>query len=335
MSNQNRFLSRSRDFIGRSKELGVLLALIILSLFLAFSTAHFAEIDNIIQIFRQTAFVGIMALGMVFVLSQGDVDISTGGIFNLVAIVFATMLEMNIPLVIAIFIGLLVGVTCGLFNIFLSVSLNIPVIIITLGTMNIFRGLGLVISRAHTVFNFEKDNFFFNVIGGYIGIIPFSVIILILFTIILSLIYTNTTFGVKVRSIGSNMEAARFTGIKIIRIRFIVMMLMGLLAAIAAVLSVAFLGAADPTIGTGYELVVIAAAIIGGTALSGGKGTVIGGLIGALLISVIRNGIVQLGIGAYWTGVITGSVIIAAVALDPLIKRIRRKRIKMEIEKRR
>jgi ribose transport system permease protein len=333
--NNNNFLIKTRDYLGRSKELGVLSALIILSLFLAFSTPHFAELKNIIQIFRQTAFVGIMALGMVFVLSQGDVDISTGGIFNLVAIVFATMLEMGVPLIIAIFIGLLTGVACGLFNVFLSVSLQIPVIIITLGTMNIFRGLGLVISKAKTIFRYDTDNFFFEVMGGYVGPIPFSVIILLVSTVILSIIYTKTPFGTKVRSLGSNLEAARFTGIKIVRMRFIVMMLMGLLSALAAILSVAFLRAADPQIGSGYELIVIAAAIIGGTALSGGKGTVIGALIGALLISVIRNGIIQLGIGAYWSGVITGYVIVAAVAIDPLIKRIRRRRIRSEIEKRR
>jgi len=262
-----------------------------------------------------------MSLGMVFVISQGEFDISTGGIFNLVAIVFATFLEMNVPILLAVILGLLVGVLCGLFNIALSVWLNIPMIIITLGTMTIFRGIGLVVSKALTLHRFDKDNYFFNVIGGRIAGVPFSVIVLLFLTIILSIIYTKTVFGVRVRSLGSNIEAARFTGIKVIRIRFIVFMLMGLLCAIAAILSVAFLRSTSPTIGTGYELMVIAATIIGGTALSGGKGTVVGALIGALLISVIRNGIVQIGIGSYWTGIITGSIIIAAVAIDSLFKR--------------
>jgi ribose transport system permease protein len=306
---------------GRFKETGVLAALLLICLILSFATPNFAQISNIIQIFRQTAFIGIMSLGMVFVISQGEIDISVGGIFNLSAIVFATLLEMQIPIPIAIILCLLCGILCGLFNIALSVSLNIPMIIITLGTMNIFRGIGLVISKALTLYRFDKDNYFFNIIGGRIATVPFSVIVLLLLTIIFSIIYTKTVFGVRVRSLGSNIEAAHFTGIKVIRIRFIVFMQMGMLCAIAAILSVAFLRSTSPTIGTGYELIVIAAAIIGGTALSGGKGTVIGGLIGALLISVIRNGIVQIGIGSYWTGIIMGSMIIAAVAIDSLFKR--------------
>lgn len=306
--------------IGRSKEIGVLTALLTISIVLAFTTPNFARINNIIQIFRQSAFIGIMALGMVFVLSQGDVDISTGGIFNIVAIVFATFLEKKIPIPISVLLGLIVGIACGAINIGLSISLKIPTIIITLGTMNIFRGTGLVVSKALTLYRFEKDNYFFNFFGGYWGWLPFSVVALLTLTIILYFIYTHTVFGVHVRSIGSNIVAAKHTGIKIVRVRFFVMMLMGGLTAIAAILNVAFLQSTDPSVGSGYELIVIAAAIIGGTALSGGKGTILGALIGALLISVIRNGIVHLGVGTYWSAVITGSVIIAAVAIDSVFK---------------
>jgi len=223
----------------------------------------------------------------------------------------------------SVLIGLATGLACGLFNISCSLAFKIPTFIITLGTMNIFRGLGLVISKARSIYDFPKDHFFYTLIGGSVGRVPFTVIFLIALTLILGVIYRHTRFGIHVRAVGGNYQVARAMGIKIARTRILVMMLNGLLAAAAAIMQVAFMRSADPSIGVGHELMVIASAIIGGTALAGGSGSVVGAMVGSVLIALIRNGIVFLGVTAYWGYIVTGGVIIAAVAIDYLSKRTR------------
>ena len=322
--NQNSKLSGAFRKLGRVQELGVGTALVILILILGFSTEHFFDVNNLVSIVRSSAFIGIMALGMVFVLSERDVDLSVGGIYNLAGIFTAFLLTQNFPLIVAILGGIVVGVLCGLFNIGLSLAFNIPTIIITLGTMSVLRGLGLVLCQARPFYEFDKNNWFFEIVGVNIGSVPTPVIIMVILTIILFIVYGFTVFGTRVRAIGANPDAARFTGINISRTRIYVFMLMGALSAIAGILEVAYLQTSSPAMGTGFELKVIAAAIIGGTALSGGFGSIIGAIIGTLLISTITNGIVQLGVSAYWTSTVTGFVIIAAVAVDYLFKRARK-----------
>ncbi|MBA7480239.1 D-allose transport system permease protein AlsC [subsurface metagenome] len=262
-----------------------------------------------------------MALGMVFVLSERDIDLSVGGIYNLTGLITALMLTFGIPIVLSVLIGILVGILCGLFNLGLSITFKIPTVIITLGTMSVYRGFGLVLSQATPIYQFPKDNWFFEVVGVSLGGIPTSIIVVIVLTIMLVILYSFTIFGTRVRAIGANPDAAKFTGININKYRAYVFALMGALCAVASAIEVAFLQSGNPSMGGGLELMVIAAAIIGGTALSGGQGSVLGALIGSLIIAVIRNGIVQLGVSIYWTSTITGFVIIAAVAVDYLFKR--------------
>jgi len=320
---QNKLGSAGRGIL-KVQELGVGSALVILALVLGFSTEHFFDINNLISIVRSSSFIGIMALGMVFVLSEGDVDLSVGGIYNLAGVFTAFLLVKEMPIWVAILGGLAVGVLCGLFNIGLSLAFKIPTIIITLGTMSVFRGLGLVLCQAKPFYQFEKDNWFFQVIGVNIGRIPTPMIIMVILTIILFIIYGFTVFGTRVRAIGANQEAARFTGININKNRIFVFMLMGGLAALSGILEVSYLQTSNPSMGSGFELKVIAAAIIGGTALSGGFGSIFGALIGTLIIATITNGIVQLGVSAYWSSTVTGFVIIAAVAVDYVFKRLRK-----------
>jgi ribose transport system permease protein len=266
--------------------------------------------------------MGFMALGMVFVLSARDVDLSVGGIYMLSGMMTALMLEKHVPILAAVLIGILVGIACGLVNFGLSVVFRIPTIIITLGTLSIYRGLGLVISSARPIYRFSHDTWFIQILGkNLFWKIPSGIIVLLVLTLVLSYIYSSHVFGTRVRGIGSNPEAARFSGININKYRAIVFILIGALCAIASTLEVSFLEAANPSMGSGIELMVIASAIIGGTSLSGGKGSVPGAIIGAIIISVIKNGIVQLGVSVYWASTVTGFVIIAAVAVDYLFKR--------------
>jgi ribose transport system permease protein len=320
----NRFQASIKR-IGRIDEIGVLIGL--LAIFVALTIASpniFPRPGNMIMVVRQAANVGIIALGMVFVISMGDIDLSVGSIYNLVLIVTAWSMSkagLNLAVGPAIVVGLLVGTLCGLINGLLSVYLKLPTIIITLGTMSIFRGFGLVICQATPITQFSKDNFFFNVIGGNIGPIPGMVVVWLVCAVFLYIIYSHTPFGRRLCATGANLQASKFAGIQVTKIRLIGMSLMGLISAISGLTALAFLQASDPNLGAGYEMFAIASAIIGGAVLTGGKGSIIGAVIGALIIAVINNGVVILGINMYWNSTVTGTVIISAVAIDYFIKR--------------
>jgi len=302
-------------------EIGVLTALFLIGLVLSVVTDTFLTPMNLLQVARQASYYGIMAVGMVFVISMGDIDLSVGSILTLVNIMTAICLRAGWPLLPSMGVGLLTGAACGFVNGGIAVLLRIPTFIVTLGTLSVFRGLALVLSKATPISQFPKDNWFFEIGGGNILGVPSSVIVMVVMMIIGFLLFNRTAFGRRVQAIGSNKQAALFSGIPINRYRLMVMTLNGVVAAVAGIVALAFLQAADPSTGPGFELYVIASAIIGGTSLSGGTGSVPGAILGALIIAVIRNGLVLIGLSAYWGTAATGVVIILAVAIDYFIKR--------------
>jgi ribose transport system permease protein len=305
----------------RFEVIGVAGALFILCALLTFTTDSFLTRTNVPQVARQASYYGIMAVGMVFVLAMGEVDLSVGSILTLVNIVTAIALRDKVPVPIALLIGLAAGAACGFVNGVLTVILRIPTIVVTLGTMSIFRGLALVWSNATPISQFSKNHPFFTVGGEAILGVPSSVVVMVVVCAVGAVLFNQTPFGWRVQAIGSNLQAARFSGIPIAKYRIAVMTLNGVIAAIAGIMALAFLQSADPSTGPGFELFVIASAIIGGTALSGGSGSIVGGILGALIIAVIRNGLVLWGYNAYWGTAVTGVVIIAAVAISSFIKR--------------
>jgi ribose transport system permease protein len=303
------------------EELGVLAALFLIGLALAVTTPAFLQPLNLLQVARQASYYGIMAVGMVFVLSMGEVDLSVGSTLTLVNIVTALALQNGAPVLGAVALGLGTGALCGAVNGGLSVLLRIPTIIVTLGTMSVYRGLALVLSNATPVSRFSKKSALFTVGGGDVLGIPTSVVVMVLVGLLAGVLFYRTPFGWRLQAIGSNALAARFSGIPIERYRIVVMTLMGTIAGIAGIMALAFMQSGDPSTGPGFELYVIASAIIGGTALSGGSGSIAGGILGALVIAVIRNGLVLRGLSAYWGITVTGLVIILAVTIDSFIKR--------------
>jgi ribose transport system permease protein len=311
----------SRRGLASFEEVGVLGALLILLAVFSLSTDTFFNGTNLTQVARQASYFGIMATGMVFVLTLGEVDLSVGSIVTLVNVLTALALREGAPPAVAILLGLGAGVGCGCLNGALSIVLRIPMILVTLGTLSIYRGLALVVSRATPISQFPRDTFLFERLGGTPAGVPASVLALFLCGLAGHVLLHHTVFGRRVQAIGSNAQAARYSGIRIERHRLLVMALSGLVSAVAGILALAFLESADPKTGEGFELFVIAATVIGGTALTGGSGSVIGAILGALIIEVIRNGLVHLGLTAYWTQVVTGTLIIAAVAVDYLIKK--------------
>ena len=303
-------------------EIGVIVALVSVCALLCMAAGdQFLQPRNLLQVARQASSYGIMAVGMVLLLSMGEIDLSVGAILTLVNIVTAVALREGMPMPLAVLVGLATGATCGLANGLLGVLLRVPTIIITLGTMSIFRGFALVLSKATPVGNFPKDNLLFNLGSGKVLGVPTSVLVMLAAGLVGHVILSHTAFGWRAQAIGSNVQAARFSGIPLNRYRVAAMTIMGLVASIAGVMELAFLQSGSPTTGQGYELYVIASAVIGGTALTGGSGPVAGGILGALLIAVIRNGLVLLEFSAYWGTVVTGAVIIAAVAIGGLVKR--------------
>jgi ribose transport system permease protein len=312
----------------RTNELGVLLALLALGLILSITTRDhdtgrllFLNSDNLLKVARQASAYGIMAVGMVFVLVLGEVDLSVGSIYVLANIITALALRAHVPLPIALLAGLATGVVCGLMNGVLSVALRIPTIIVTIGTMNVFRGLALMACNATPISEFTKDDAFFNIAGGSPFGIPAGVLVMVLVGVLGWIGLHRTVPGRRVQAIGGNPQAGRLSGLSLYKYRIGVMALNGLIAALAGLMALAFLQSADPSDGQGFELWVIASAIIGGTALKGGAGSISGAILGALIIAVIRNGLLLLGAPAYAGIAVTGGVIILAVALDALVKR--------------
>lgn len=315
---------RAYRWVSGLQEIGVLIALVLLCVALAISThsTHtFLDQTNLLQVARQASYYGIMAVGMVFVVSMGDIDLSVGSILTLTNVVTAIALRSNLPVPLALLIGVATGAACGFVNGGLAVLLRIPMIIVTLGTLSVYHGLALMFCSATPVHEFSKESFLFTVGGNEILGIPSSVVMMLIVGAVGWVSITRTSHGRHVVAIGGNPISARLSGLPINKYRIAVMTLNGVIAAIAGIMSLAFLQSADPSNGVGSELWVIASVIIGGTALSGGKGSVPGAILGALIIAVIRNGLILIGAPTYAGTAVTGAVIIIAVAIDSLVKR--------------
>lgn len=310
--------------IGAIDEIGVLGAFVVLCVVLSILVGDtFLSANNFVNVSRQASYVGIMAVGMVFVISMGDIDLSVGSIWMLASVSMALALRDEWPVWLAVILCLAVATSCGLLNGLLSVWLRIPTIIVTLGTLSLFRGIGLVLTNATPVSGYNLDTWFFDWIGGKDPVFGIwtSVWVMAIVGVCGWLLFDHTAFGRRVQAIGSNLQAARFSGIRVARYRVMVMSLMGFIVGIAAVVALAFNRNGSPTVGVGTELYVIAATIIGGTALSGGGGSVLGAILGAVIIQLIQNGLALLAVPPAWSTAVTGIVIIVAVTLDYLIKR--------------
>lgn len=306
-------------------EIGPLAALIVLVALIGGFHSQFLEKTVLLNTLRSAAFVAIAAYGMVYLLAMTEIDLSVGGIYALSIMLAAKwMVHMDpyLAALLAIGIAALLGAVNGaLANVF-----RIPVIIITLGTLSMYRGLVQIVSDGKPVTGIPLQSSFFSKLGGETLGVPTAAWVVVVIGIVLTFVFKKTRFGAMVRATGSNHQAAEFSGIPTRRIRLYALMLTGALAGLAGVLSLAYFQGADPTVGAGYELQVIAAAIIGGTAVSGGTGTVPGALIGALIVAVINSGLIFFSINSNWTNFVTGAVIVVAVGSDALVRRRRASR---------
>lgn len=302
------------------KESGILLALLVLGGVLSVTTSTFLTQYNIGVVIRQVSFVAIVALGETLVLLIGGIDLSVGYVAGLCSILgcllmTTTGLDPYLCTLITLFIGLFLGLLSGL----LIAKIRLNPFIVTLAMGEIYAGMILVITKGYPVLNLPKK---FTVLGqGMVGPVPIPVIIMLIITAILAYILRNTPFGRNIYAIGGNPAAARLVGISVEKIKVSVYAIAGMLAALAGMLFASRVNAGQPTTGAAWLMPVITAAIIGGTSLSGGEGTILGTILGATFMGILANGIVLLDISAYWERVIIGAVVIVAVVLDILRSR--------------
>jgi ribose transport system permease protein len=302
------------------EEIGVIAALVVMMVVIGIARPRFLNPVNLLTILGNTTFQGMLSLGMVFLLAIREIDLSVGWMFNFSAVIAALMMVAGFNPWLAALAGICFGALLGLVNGVIAVGLRLPTIIVTLGTFSMFQGLSLVVNNGRAIVPADQSSSYFTLISTKIGIVPVVALVFVLLAIGLHLVLRCTRFGYRVQAVGSNPEAARLAGIPNALVRLQTLVLMGAICGLSGSLYVGFRGAIDPNEGSDFALVVIAAVIIGGTPLSGGYGTVIGAVIGMLIIQVISSGIIFFGIDATWSTFVTGAVIVLAVALDQLVK---------------
>ena len=289
------------------------------------SKGVFLGVKNITNVLRQTVWVGIMTFGACFVFCLGGIDLSVGSTYGAVGIVISIlMVNMKVPVIIAIIAGLALGAAIGLINGLLVYKLEIVPFIATMAIMTMTRGLVEVATKGVPISGVDHPIMRF--LGqGYVGVVPIPVIIALIFFLFCAYLLKKTRFGRYCLSIGSNKEAAALVGINVHKIGIMAYVFTGIACAISGILVTGRLEGAMPAGGEGYELDVIASAVIGGTSLNGGKASMTGCLIGALLMATVRNGMNLLHISTYWHEVVMGGIIIIAVIVDQLGTRYAKK----------
>lgn len=279
----------------------------------------FLNWSNISQVIRALSFIAIMAVGQSLVIITAGIDLSVGSILGLSGVVTAVLMNNGFDVTSSAILGLVVGLLCGLANGLLITETKLPPFIATLGMMSIARGLAFALTGGETIRNLPSE--FLTLGQGTILSIPIPIIIMAIFAFVVGYFLKATKWGRYIYAIGGNEEASHFSGVNVARMKILVYTLCGFAAGIAGVLFTARFGVGQSTAGLGYELDVIAAAVIGGISLSGGRGTILGAVIGSLLMGILRNGLVLLNVSAYWQQVAIGLVILLAVILDRKTKR--------------
>ncbi|MBP3039194.1 ribose ABC transporter permease RbsC [Bacillaceae bacterium Marseille-Q3522] len=297
-------------------KLGPLLGLLVLIIIVSILNPSFLQPLNILNLLRQIAINALIAFGMTFVILTGGIDLSVGSILALSSALMAGMMVSGIDPIFAILLGCLLGAVMGIVNGLLITKGKMAPFIATLATMTVFRGLTLVYTEGNPITGLS-DNLAFQLFGrGYFLGIPVPAITMVLAFAILYVILHKTAFGRKTYAIGGNEKAALISGIKVDKVKVMIYALAGLLSALAGAILTSRLDSAQPTAGNAYELDAIAAVVLGGTSLAGGRGKIFGTLIGALIIGTLNNGLNILGVSSFYQMVVKGIVIIIAVLLD-------------------
>ena len=299
----------------KQKEFSVLIALLLLCIILTILSPYFFGVQNIFNVLRQVSVIGILAVGEALIIITAGIDLSVGSVLGLMGVITALFANSGLPPFVIFVLSIIGGCIVGSVNGLLVTKVRINPFIVTLGMMSIARGTSLLITGGMPISIQNKITYLGS---GYVGVVPVPVILMFTVAFIGYIFATKTLPGRNIYAVGNNEKAAKLSGIRVDRVKIMVFMIMGALCAISGMILAGTLNSAEPSAGSGYELDVIAAVVIGGASLAGGEGSIVGVILGAAIMGVVRNGFVLLGISAYWQVVTIGIVIIAAVALDSL-----------------
>ena len=309
-----------RSFLHRtlnSQEAWIALAIIVLGLVVSTISGKFATSGNLLNVFQNACFIGLMAIGMTPVIISGGIDISVGSILGLSAVTYGIVLNMDVPLPVGIVAALVIGTLCGIFNGVVIAYVKLQPFVVTLATLAIGRSLALVVTNNEVYYTFGRASDAMVALGGGSTFgLPNVIYALLVAVAALHFLLRMTRWGRWIFAIGGNESAALLAGIPVNLIKVSAYAFNGLMAGVTGVFLVGWLGAVTNAVGTGYELQVIAATVIGGASLVGGFGTAIGAAVGALLVEVIRNALLIAGVNPFWQGAFVGSFILAAVLLE-------------------
>jgi ribose transport system permease protein len=311
--------SADRTIVTRILEQRTVLVLIILCAVISFLVPSFLTINNLLNVLRQVSITGIVAVGMSFVIITGGIDISVGATVALSGVVVALALQSGMDIAPAIALALFAGSLAGAFNGVLIAYIRITPFVATLGTLSALRGLTLIIVDGQAVWGLPEP--FIEIGTGYILGIPIPVIIALGIGLGGHILLRRFTFGRHVLAVGGDEDATRLAGVPVKRVKLMTYAMSGLLAGVAGVVLAARLGSGQPSVGVSYELVAIAAAVIGGNALSGGRGTVFGTLIGALILGVVSNALNLWGVAGFYQTVVSGAIVLLAAGADAIRRR--------------
>ncbi|WP_462406708.1 ABC transporter permease subunit [Gracilibacillus sp. Marseille-QA3620] len=297
-------------------KLGPLFGLLLLIVVLTLLNPNFLTVSNLLNVLRQVSISGLIAFGMTFVILTGGIDLSVGSTLALTGAVAASLIASGTDPIIAMGVALVLGLILGAINGIIITKGRVAPFIATLATMTVYRGFTLVYTEGKPVSGLG-DSVTFQMFGkGYFLGIPVPVITTILAFIVLYLILHKTNFGRRVYAVGGNEEASKLSGINTDRVKIWVYAITGLLASVSALILTSRLNSAQPTAGESYELDAIAAVVLGGTSLTGGRGWIFGTLVGVLIIGVLNNGMNLIGVSSFFQQVVKGVVILLAVMLD-------------------
>lgn len=310
---------RRFDFAKWWDRVGILAVLLLLILFMTLAAPNFASTDNLLNIARQISVNAIIAAGMTFVIITAGIDLSVGSILAVSGVGAVLIAMSGVPAWIAVLGGVLIGAVAGFFNGVLVAYLTLAPFIVTLGTMTFLRGLAYTMTGGQPIVDNELS--FRGLGNGYLAGIPTPVWVMAAVYVVAWFVLERTTFGRHVYAVGGNLEAARLAGIKVKRVMTSVYVIAGATAALAGIIYAARVVSAQPRAGEGYELDAIAAVVLGGTSLVGGKGRLIGTLVGAVILGVLSTGLILMNVPFFTQLLVKGLVIIFAIAIDSLKQR--------------
>lgn len=305
-----------KTFLGKY---AIYFVLIFEIIFFSIASQYFLSASNFINVLRQVSIVGIMAVGMTFVILTGGVDLSVGGVTACVGVICAKLMVSGWNPVFAVLVALAFAALVGAVNAFFSHEFKLNAMIVTLATLQILKGISYIVTGAIPVYGFTEK---FKVIGqGHVGAIPIPILIMLALYVIAYIILKYTKFGQSIYGIGGNEEAVRLTGINIRKSKYSAYILCSVVSGIAGIVLLSRANTAQPSAGFGYEMDVIAGAVLGGISMSGGEGKITGVFAGVLVMAILSNGMLMMDVSEYWQWVTKGIVMLAAITYDRVLKK--------------